>query len=99
MRAFGAVILRDGVDPVALLEVLLGHPPHVVLHDLRRVLHALALDGRRLYGKREPDGGRQRRCGEKTRTHPWTPCPCAPRIEGGKSKVGRVRRNVSGGPK
>jgi len=99
MRAFGAVVLRDGIDPVALLEMLLGHPRHVVLYDLGRVLHALALDGRRLHSKREPHCSRQRGCREKARIHHWTPCRCAPQIEADEPRFDRTCRNVTLGRK
>src|SRR5215831_10837784 len=99
MRAFGAVILRDGIDPVTLFEMTFLHPLHVLLHDRRRVLHTLALDGRRLHGERESDGGRQRGCGEKARIHHWTPCRCAPRIEADEPRFDRTGQNVTLGRK
>src|SRR5439155_10692762 len=40
---FGAIDLRDGIDAVALLELVLFHPRHVVLDGLWRLAHVYAL--------------------------------------------------------
>ena len=69
MRTFRAIVLGGGVDTVALLQFVLGHLGHIVLHNLRRVFHSLGVNDGRLHGKREPDGGCQRRCNKHTTVH------------------------------
>src|SRR5574340_1046316 len=59
MRALGAVVLRDRVDAVALLQMLRLHLHHVVLDDLRHVARSGGQRRRGGRGEGEPDGGGQ----------------------------------------
>src|ERR1700730_18930662 len=56
MHALGAIVLGAVVDAVALLQLVLRHARHVVLHDLRRI-GALGANARHLGGHRQPDCG------------------------------------------
>ena len=69
MHAFGAIVLGDGIDAIALLKVSGGHTRHVVLHDLRRISHALRTHPRRLSRQRKPYGSRKNRCDKQTIAH------------------------------
>src|SRR6516164_4882918 len=71
VRTFRAVVLGDRVDAVALLEFVLLHAGHVVLHNLRRIGHALGSNGWRLHGERKSDSGRQSGSGEQWAVHDY----------------------------
>src|SRR5258708_2460465 len=58
MGAFSAIVLGGGIDAVALFQLVLAHSFLVVLHDLRRIGHALSAHGRSLRRERETNGGR-----------------------------------------
>ena len=64
MNAFGAIVLADGVDAVTFLEMVLGHPVHIVLDDLRHLLRRLA--GQSLHSKSKTDGRRKGGSGSDT---------------------------------
>src|SRR5262249_54303330 len=71
VSTLGAVVLSDHVDAVALLQFVLLHAGHVVLHDLWRIGHPLGANGRRLHGKCKTDGSRQSGSGEQWTIHDY----------------------------
>src|SRR5258708_23996145 len=78
--AFGAVVLRHRVDAVALLELVRHGARHVVLHHLRRLLHALRRSRTRLDGECQSEGGRKGRCSEYVTIHWLILCWSGPEI-------------------
>src|SRR5260221_5622355 len=93
MRALRAVVLGDGVDAVALLEMLSRRASHVVLDGLRRIGGLRARDrGSQSYG------GGESCCGENTVHGSDLHC-CGPRIEANDIRFDRRSWRVTAGPR
>src|SRR6516225_3681851 len=94
MGALGAIVLRHRIDAVAFLQLVFLHARHVVLHDLRRIGHALRADRRGLHGKRKPDGGCQSGSRKQLMSH--DSLSFLSRYETDSRKFARRRRKVTG---